>query len=296
MNTENNSPLVKIENVFFRYNTGTENTVSDYVLKNINLDIREGTFTAILGHNGSGKSTLAKLINAILTPAKGKIYINGNDISQTDVYEVRQIVGMVFQNPDNQLVATIVEEDVAFGPENLGIPPPEIRKRVDEALEIVGMSEYKLHAPHKLSGGQKQRIAIAGIIAMSPKLIILDESTAMLDPMGREEVLNTIKRLNKEKNMTVILITHYMNEAVLADRVIALNKGEVYLDGTPKEVFSQFDKIKAAGLDVPQVTELMHILNEEKKDCGALRKYTFPNDILHTKEAADLIEAYAKMK
>ena len=305
MNTENNFPLVKIENVFFRYGGNTDNisennvwdksVASDYVLKNINLEIREGTFTAILGHNGSGKSTLAKLINAILTPTEGSIYINGRDVSQTDVYEVRQTVGMVFQNPDNQLVATIVEEDVAFGPENLGVPPPEIRKRVDEALEIVGMSEYKLHAPHKLSGGQKQRIAIAGIIAMYPKLIILDESTAMLDPLGRQEVLNTIRRLNKEKNMTVILITHYMNEAVLADRVIALNKGEVYLDGTPKEVFSQFGKIKKAGLDVPQVTELMHILDEEKSRNTALKRYTFPNDILHVSEAADLLEAYAEM-
>ena len=207
------------------------------------------------------------------------------------VNEVRRTAGMVFQNPDNQLVATIVEEDVAFGPENLGIDPPEIRKRVDEALETVGMSEYKLHAPHKLSGGQKQRIAIAGVIAMSPKLIILDESTAMLDPAGRKEVLNTIKNLNAEKKMTVILITHYMNEAVMADRVIVLNKGELYLDGTPKQVFSQFEKIKKAGLDVPQVTELMRMLEEEKKGNAFLKKYAFPPDILHTKEAADIIEA-----
>jgi len=286
--------LVRIENLFFSYNIQDvpEDKQPEYVLKNINLEIREGSFTAVLGHNGSGKSTLAKLMNMILTPTKGKIYINGLDTSVEDnMNEVRRIVGMVFQNPDNQLVATIVEEDVAFGPENLGIDPIEIRKRVDEALETVGMSEYKLHAPHKLSGGQKQRIAIAGVIAMSPKLIILDESTAMLDPMGRKEVLNTIKNLNAEKKMTVILITHYMNEAVNADRVIVLNKGEIYLDGPPKQVFSQFEKIKKAGLDVPQVTELMHMLEEEKKNNNLLKKYAFPNDILHVKEAADIIEA-----
>jgi len=288
--------LIHTENLFFNYNAlETPEDEPEYVLKNINLDISEGSFTAVLGHNGSGKSTLAKLMNMILTPTKGKIYINGLDtLAEDNLNEVRRIVGMVFQNPDNQLVATIVEEDVAFGPENLGIDPPEIRKRVDAALETVGMTEYKLHAPHKLSGGQKQRIAIAGVIAMYPKIIILDESTAMLDPAGRKEVLNTIKRLNAEKNMTVILITHYMSEAVLADRVIVLNKGEIYLDGSPKQVFSQFDKIKKAGLDVPQVTELMHMLGEEQKTGGKrdkLKPYAFPPDILHTKEAADLIEA-----
>ena len=296
MNTENQTtrPLIHIENLFFSYNMQDihENTKPEYVLKNINLDICEGSFTAILGHNGSGKSTLAKLMNMILTPTEGKVFINNLDASNEDnMNEIRQIVGMVFQNPDNQLVATIVEEDVAFGPENLGIDPPEIRKRVDEALETVGMSEYKLHAPHKLSGGQKQRIAIAGVIAMSPKLIILDESTAMLDPVGRKEVLNTIKSLNSEKKMTVILITHYMSEAVLADRVIVLNNGEIYIDGTPKQVFSQFDKIKKAGLDVPQVTELMNMLKEEQKNNNRLKKYAFPPDILRTQEAADLIEA-----
>jgi energy-coupling factor transport system ATP-binding protein len=203
---------------------------------------------------------------------------------------------MVFQNPDNQLVASIVEEDVAFGPENLGIEPSEIRKRVDDALETVGMTKYKLHAPHRLSGGQKQRIAIAGIIAMMPKLMIFDEATAMLDPSGREEVLETITRLNKEKKMTVILITHYMSEAVLADRVIVLNKGEIYLDGTPVEVFSQFDKVKKVGLDVPQVTELMNLLEAEKKENAGLKQYSFPSNILHTKDAADLIEIYGKEK
>ena len=297
--------LVHTENLFFTYqgpdeyetpenkNKSSQKSV-EYVLKDINLDIYEGSFTAVLGHNGSGKSTLAKLMNMILTPSEGKIFINGFDTSiEENMGEVRRIVGMVFQNPDNQIVAAIVEEDVAFGPENLGVDPPEIRKRVDEALETVGMSEYKLHAPHKLSGGQKQRIAIAGVIAMLPKLIILDESTAMLDPVGRKEVLNTIKRLNAEKKMTVILITHYMSEAVIADRVIVLNKGEIYMDGSPKEVFSQFDKIKESGLDVPQVTELMHMLKAEQKNNESLKKYAFPSDILHTKEAADLIEAQA---
>ncbi|MCL1858790.1 MAG: energy-coupling factor transporter ATPase [Oscillospiraceae bacterium] len=306
MNTETIRQLIHIENLYFTYRyiaADSANAYKDggcfpvypdpeYVLKNINLDITEGSFTVILGHNGSGKSTLAKLMNMILSPTEGKIYINNLDTSAEDnVTEVRRIVGMVFQNPDNQLVAAIVEEDVAFGPENLGVEPPEIRKRVDEALETVGMSEYKLHAPHKLSGGQKQRIAIAGVIALSPKIIILDESTAMLDPAGRKEVLNTVKRLNTEKNMTVILITHYMNEAVMADRVIVLNKGEIYLDGTPKYIFSQFDKIKKAGLDVPQVTELMYMLNEEQKSNDKLKKYAFPTDILHTKEAADIIES-----
>ena len=296
MNTENTHPLIHIENLFFSYQAMDEQPSKppERVLKNINLDIPEGSFTAVLGHNGSGKSTLAKLMNMILNPTEGKIYINNLDASdENNLNEVRRTVGMVFQNPDNQLVATIVEEDVAFGPENLGIDPPEIRKRVDEALETVGMSEYKLHAPHKLSGGQKQRVAIAGVIAMSPKVIILDESTAMLDPAGRKEVLNTIKNLNAEKKMTVILITHYMSEAVIADRVIVLNNGELYMDGTPKQVFSQFEKIKKAGLDVPQVTELMHMLEEEKKENSALKKYAFPTDILHTKEAADIIEAQA---
>jgi len=291
MSADNNTlPLVHIENLFFSYSD-----TADYALKDISLDIHEGSFTAVLGHNGSGKSTLAKLMNMILTPTKGKIYIDNMDASdEANTYEVRRAAGMVFQNPDNQIVATIVEEDVAFGPENLGIDPPEIAARVSEALATVGMSEYRLHAPHKLSGGQKQRIAIAGVIAMAPKLIILDESTAMLDPAGRKEVLNTVKTLNAEKNMTVILITHYMSEAVTADRVIVLNQGAVYLDGTPRQVFSQFEKIKKAGLDVPQVTELMHLLGEEQKENDALKECVFPTDILHTKEAADLIFFLAK--
>jgi len=306
MNTEkkdsaNTQALIHIENLCFNYNNNNQDNADnkptdyEYVLKNINLDITEGSFTAVLGHNGSGKSTLAKLMNMILTPTEGKIFINGLDTSVEDnMNEVRRTVGMVFQNPDNQLVATIVEEDIAFGPENLGVEPDEIKRRVDEALETVGMTKYRLHAPHKLSGGQKQRIAIAGVIAMYPRLIILDESTAMLDPMGRQEVLNTIKYLNKEKKMTVILITHYMNEAVLADRVIVLNKGEVYIDGTPKQVFSQFEKMRKAGLDVPQVTELMHLLHEEQKTNDSIKKYAFPLNVLHTQEAADLIESQVK--
>ncbi|MCL2098875.1 MAG: energy-coupling factor transporter ATPase [Oscillospiraceae bacterium] len=284
MNTEQS--IVKIENLFFSYNHTDPNP--EYALKNISFEIKQGTFTAVLGHNGSGKSTLAKLMNMILLPTEGRIFINNRDISQTDIYETRRNVGMVFQNPDNQLVASIVEEDVAFGPENLGLDPPEIRRRVDDALEIVGMSGYKLHAPHKLSGGQKQRIAIAGVIAMSPELIILDESTAMLDPLGRQEVLSTIKKLNREKKMTIILITHYMNEAALADRVIVLNKGELYIDGTPKQVFSQFEKLSKAGLGVPQVTELMRALSDEPE----LSDYIFKTDILDEFEAADLLEGY----
>ena len=291
-------PIVRAENLFFAYNSESPETKPpDYVLKNINLEIQRGSFVAVLGHNGSGKSTLAKLMNMILAPTRGKMFIDGLDASlEENTNEVRRIAGMVFQNPDNQLVATIVEEDVAFGPENLGIEPAEIRRRVDEALRIVGMSEYRLHAPHKLSGGQKQRIAIAGVIAMSPKLIILDESTAMLDPAGRKEVLDTIKRLNADNNMTVILITHYMNEAVFADRVMVLNEGEIYLDGTPKQVFSRFDEIKKAGLEVPQVTELMHMLKEEQKSDDALKKYVFPPDVLGTMEAADAIEGLAKKR
>ena len=291
----NAKPLVHIRDLFFSYNKDVPG--ANYTLKDINLDIHEGSFTAVIGHNGSGKSTLAKLMNMILTPTKGKVFIDDLDTSdENNTNEVRRIAGMVFQNPDNQLVSTIVEEDVAFGPENLGVDPPEIQRRVNEALETVGMLEYRLHSPHKLSGGQKQRIAIAGIIAMSPKLIILDESTAMLDPSGRREVLNTVKALNAEKKMTVILITHYMNEAAGADRVIVMNRGGIYMDGTPESVFSQFEKIKKAGLDVPQVTELMHMLREEQKNGVLPQNLVFPPDILHTKQAADLIERYAEKK
>ena len=259
-------PLIKLENVSFKY-TSYDLEENNFAVDNVSLEIQKGDFVAILGHNGSGKSTTAKLINLILTADSGKIYVDGKDITDEnltdeDVFEVRKKIGMVFQNPDNQIVATVVEEDVAFGPENLGLPSAEIRRRVDEALEIVNMKEYARHAPHKLSGGQKQRVAIAGTIAMKPECIIFDESTAMLDPQGRKEVMNTIKRLNKD-GMTIVLITHYMNEAVEADKVIVMKNGSVYMDGTPNQVFSQPEKLWRAGLEVPQSVELIDKLNKE---------------------------------
>lgn len=257
--------LIKFENVCYTYE-GKDAEPGMFAVNNLSLEIKEGEFVAILGHNGSGKSTTAKLMNMILTPASGDIYvegkkITGKEITDSDIFDVRKKIGMVFQNPDNQIVATVVEEDVAFGPENLGVPSAEIRKRVDEALSIVGMSEYARHAPHKLSGGQKQRVAIAGVIAMKPKCIIFDESTAMLDPMGRKEVMNTIRRLNDE-GITVILITHYMNEAVLADRVIVMKNGEIYVEGKPDDVFCQVERLWNAGLEVPQSTEIIFKLNK----------------------------------
>ncbi|MBQ8163239.1 MAG: energy-coupling factor transporter ATPase [Clostridia bacterium] len=261
------SALIKFENVSFSY-PGDEQEKNLFAVNNISLDIEEGEFVAILGHNGSGKSTSAKLMNMILTPGSGKIYIDGKEITaegitDNDVFEIRKKIGMVFQNPDNQIVATVVEEDVAFGPENLGVEPKEIRRRVDEALKIVGMTDYARHAPHKLSGGQKQRVAIAGVIAMKPKCIIFDESTAMLDPIGRKEVMKTIKRLNKEEKITIILITHYMNEAAEADKVFVMKNGEIYLQGAPNDVFTEVEKLWQAGLEVPQGTELIYRLNEE---------------------------------
>lgn len=261
------NPLIKLENVSYRY-PDSEDFENNFALNDFSLDINEGEFVALLGHNGSGKSTAAKLINMILKADSGKIYIDGKNIlddefTENDIYEIRKNVGMVFQNPDNQIVATVVEEDVAFGPENLGIESKEIRRRVDEALQIVGMTEYARHAPHRLSGGQKQRIAIAGVIAMKPRCIIFDESTAMLDPLGRKEVMNTILRLNKEEKITIVLITHYMNEAILADKVVVMKNGSKYLEGTPSEVFSEPQKLWKAGLEVPQSVELMHELNEK---------------------------------
>ncbi len=283
-------PFIKVEDLSFTYDE-EDTKVKHYVLKNINLEIEKGSFVCVLGHNGSGKSTFAKLLNLILTPDKGKIYIDGSDITRSDLtedelFEIRRKVGMVFQNPDNQLVATIVEEDVAFGPENLGIEPGEIRKRVDYALETVGMTKYALHAPHRLSGGQKQRVAIAGIIAMEPECIIFDESTAMLDPQGRKEVMNTIIKLNRESGITVLHITHNMEEAALADRVIVIDEGELYLDGTPKQVFSSVEKLRSAGLDVPQVTELFYDLK--------LDGIPLPSDIIDEKEGAEIISAMLK--
>ena len=267
-------PIIKVENLSFSYDLYEENQAGAPnfklpipALRNVNLSFSEGEYVAILGHNGSGKSTFAKLLNMILTPTEGKIYIDGKDITaddmtEDDVFEVRKTVGMVFQNPDNQLVATLVEEDVAFGPENLGLPREEIRKRVDSSLEVVGMTEYARHAPHKLSGGQKQRIAIAGIIAMKPKIIVFDESTAMLDPLGRKEVIRIMEKLNREENITVLNITHYMDEAARADRVIVINDGEITLDGSAKEVFSNVDKLHEMGLEAPQGVELIHALNK----------------------------------
>lgn len=230
------------------------------VFDGLSLNIREGSFVAVLGRNGCGKSTLAKHMNAILLPEGGSVRVFGMDTSTEDLLNIRRTVGMVFQNPDNQMVANVVEEDVAFAPENLGVPPDEIRRRVDAALAAVGMSEYREHAPHLLSGGQKQRVAIAGVIAMQPRCIVLDEPTAMLDPIGRREVLETVRRLNKEENMTVLLITHYMDEAAQADRMIVMRGGQVLLDGTPKEVFVHTDELKSTGLDIPQAAELIHEL------------------------------------
>ena len=249
------SNIIEIRDLHFSYESEGEKPAE--VLKGINLDIEEGEFVAVLGHNGSGKSTLAKHINAILVPASGKIYVDGIDTADEDkIFDLRQRAGMVFQNPDNQIVSSIVEEDVAFALENLGVPYGEMRKRVDDALKAVNMYEYRLHSPAQLSGGQKQRIAIAGIIAMQPKCIILDEPTAMLDPQGRREVMEVIRKMNREQGVTIVLITHYMDEAAQCGRVIVMDKGTVVLDDTPRAVFSHVDKIKKIGLDVPQVTEL----------------------------------------
>lgn len=266
--------IIITENLGFTYDDSAQDVDSDSkfkreipALENVNLSIKEGEYLAILGHNGSGKSTFAKLINMILTPTVGKIFIDGveitaSDFSEDHVFDVRRKIGMVFQNPDNQLVATVVEEDVAFGPENLGLPREEIRRRVDDALELVGMTEYARHAPHKLSGGQKQRIAIAGIIAMKPKVIIFDESTAMLDPVGRHSVIGIMEKLNKEEGITVINITHYMEEAARANRVVVINDGRTVLDGTPKEVFANVDALHDIGLEAPQGKELIFELNK----------------------------------
>ena len=258
-------PFIKIENVSFKYDDDSANVPA---LSNLSLDIKRGEFVAVIGHNGSGKSTLAKLLSMIIFPTGGKIFVDGKDItsedfSDEDMLELHKKVGMIFQNPDNQLVATIVEDDVAFGLENIGVESKEIRNRVDEALTELGMIEYAKHEPHRLSGGQKQRVAIAGVLAMRPECIIFDESTAMLDPLGRKEVLNAILKLNAEKNMTVIMITHYMEEAAMANRIVVLNDGELILDGTPSEVFDNEDKLLECGLAIPQCTEIVHRLRDE---------------------------------
>ncbi len=257
--------FIKTEALSYQYDG--DDGLGSPVLRSLSIEIERGELVAILGHNGSGKSTLAKLLNMILTPTGGKIYVCGRDITdeelnENELMELRRRVGMVFQNPDNQLVATIVEDDVAFGPENLGLPSEQIRQRVDAVLKSVGMSEYAKHEPHRLSGGQKQRIAIAGILAMEPECIIFDESTAMLDPVGRHEVMNEIQRLNKEKGITVIMITHYMEEAAVADRIIVLNDGDAIIDGTPEYVFEHEELLRSCGLALPQCTELIHRLRE----------------------------------
>ncbi len=271
--------MIEMKDVTYEYTSDDEEKFQ--ALKGVDLDIYKGEFLAILGHNGSGKSTLAKMMNALLLPTTGRVFVNGMDTrDESKVWDIRQTAGMVFQNPDNQLVATIVEEDVAFGPENQGVPPKEIRKRVDESLETVEMSKYKKHAPHLLSGGQKQRVAIAGILAMNPECIILDEPTAMLDPIGRKEVISTIKKLNKTENKTIVLITHYMDEAVEADRIIVMEDGNIVMDGTPRQIFSEVEKVKKIGLDVPQVTELAYELRQEG--------INVPKDILTVEE---LVEA-----
>ncbi len=246
--------FIRVDNVSFSYD-------DNKVLNNISLSVQEGEFVALLGHNGCGKSTMAKLFNVLLSPQSGTVTIDGITAeTEDDIYEIRSRVGLVLQNPDNQLVATVVEEDVAFGPENLGVPPQEIRRRVDSALKAVDMYEYRSHAPHKLSGGQKQRVAIAGIIAMEPRCIVLDEPTAMLDPKGRQEVMDTIRHLNKSMGITIVLITHYMDEAVQADRVIVMDKGSILTQGTPRQVFSKTELLKEHSLDVPQSVELMYTL------------------------------------
>ena len=272
-------PIIRTEALRYTYPGDEFET-----LHGIDLEIKEGSFVAVLGHNGSGKSTLAKLMNAILLPSSGKVYVDGIDTSdEARLLDVRRTVGMVFQNPDNQIVANVVEDDVAFAPENLGVEPAEIRRRVDEALRTVGMYEYRLHAPHLLSGGQKQRVAIAGVLAMQPRCVVLDEPTAMLDPVGRREVVATVTRLCREKGMTVMLITHHMAECIGADRLIVMSEGRIVADGTPKEVFSQVELLRSEGLAVPATTELIYELRRDG--------FELPLDALTVDECADAVMA-----
>lgn len=279
--------IIKFDNVSFAYEPEDEEVVR--AVNDFSLDVPEGQFLAVLGHNGCGKSTVAKLINGILVPNKGKVTVEGMDTSDEEkTVDIRRIVGMVFQNPDNQIVATIVEDDVAFGPENLGIEPAEIRKAVDSALKAVGMYEFRKREPHRLSGGQKQRVAIAGVIAMNTKCIVMDEPTAMLDPQGRKEVMDTVMKLNKEFGITVILITHYMDEAVKADRVVVMDGGRIAMDGTPKEVFKNVERMKKLGLDVPQATELAYRLRK--------KGFKLPDDILDENECAEAILKILEVK
>lgn len=252
--TEN---IIEFQDVSFRYDADETEKPLPLCVEHVNLNIKKGDFVAVLGHNGSGKSTLAKLSNSILIPESGRVLVNGMDTADESLsYDIRRTVGVVFQNPDNQIVASIVEEDVAFGPENLGVPPDELRRRVDDALKAVGMYEYRHHEPHKLSGGQKQRVAIAGMIAMLPECIVLDEPTAMLDPKGRKEVMDTVRRLNRERGITVMFITHFMEEAAEADRVVVMDDAKILLDGTPKDVFTKAELLKSIGLDIPKAAAL----------------------------------------
>ena len=275
--------MIKTENLKYAYPV-EEGEKQTFALRGVDLEIEKGSFVVVLGHNGSGKSTLAKTFNGVLLPAGGKVYVEGMDTCDENLLlAIRQRVGMVFQNPDNQIVANVVEEDVAFAPENLGVPTEEIRKRVDDALKAVGMSEFVRHAPHLLSGGQKQRIAIAGVIAMEPACIVLDEATAMLDPIGRQEVLSTVHRLNREKGITVILITHHMNEAEEADRVVVMDDGKVAMDGTPKEVFTRIDELRSMGLTTPDTVDLLDRLRRDGVEV--------PLDALTVDECADAIAA-----
>ncbi len=280
-------PILKIEDLSFCY--PAEEGPGKPVLSGVSLEIQEGSFVAILGHNGSGKSTLAKHMNAILLPSGGRVWVDGMDTRDEDLLlEIRRRVGMVFQNPDNQIVANVVEEDVAFAPENLGVPPAEIRQRVDEALAMVGLSEYVTHAPHLLSGGQKQRLAIAGVIAMRPRCIVLDEPTAMLDPTGREEVLQTIRRLNAQQGITVVLITHHMDEAAQAGRLIVMNEGAIVFDGPPRQVFRHVEELKSIGLTVPATVELCWQLRQEGLD--------LPLDALSVEECAAALLSLLNLK
>jgi len=283
----NDRNIIEVRNASFAYRSGSDDGQEVLALDDISLSVRQGEFLAVLGRNGSGKSTLAKLMNALILPVSGTVIVDGIDTTDEEMlWDIRSTTGMVFQNPDNQIVGTVVEEDVAFGPENLGVPPKEIRARVDEALEMIGMSEFKKHAPHQLSGGQKQRVAIAGILAMRPKCIVLDEATAMLDPVGRREVMRILRRLNSEEGITIVHITHHMDEAGMADRVLVIDNGRCVMIGTPKVVFSDVEKIKSLGLDVPQVTELMYELNKLGFD--------FPTDILSVDEAVAQLKAYLR--
>lgn len=279
------NPIIEADNIvfnYYNYDDNGEKKEAITALNHISLSVKEGEFVVILGHNGSGKSTFAKHLNSILIPKEGTLFVSGVDATDPkNIWEIRKEVGMVFQNPDNQIVATIVEEDVAFGPENLGVESTIIRQRVDEALERVGMSEYKRQSPNQLSGGQKQRIAIAGVIAMQPRCIVFDEATAMLDPIGRKQVMETMNKLNKEYGITIIHITHYMQEAIMADRIVVMEEGKVILEGAPKEVFKEVQMLKAIGLDVPDTTYLLYLLNQQG--------FSFQADLLTIEEVVNEI-------